>query len=185
MIVKKCCFIGHRKIDITAKLKKEVFDFVEHLIVDENVKVFLFGSRSDFNYLCHAIVDELKSMYLGIKLVGYNCRSEAPFLESEREQWEEFYSRREKRSVHLLCVHEVFNHKTKCTSNRAAYVERNYAMIDDSDFCLFYYNKNYLPPQRKWSKKNLFTYQPKSGTALAYKYAQQKKKLMKNFFNSD
>jgi len=53
--------------------------------------------------------------------------------------------------------------------------------IDQSDFCLFYYDENYLPPKRKWAKRDLFEYQPQSGTALAYKYAQQKKKNIKKF----
>ena len=82
----------------------------------------------------------------------------------------------------MLCVDEVFDHKTKYKSGRAAYVERNYAMIDQSDYCLFYYNENYLPPKRKWARRDLFVYQPKSGTALAYKYAQQKKKNIVNFY---
>ena len=180
--VKICCFVGHRKIEITDELEQRVCDYIENLIVNENVKIFLFGSRSDFDWLCHAIVDELKTKYTDIKLVAYNCRSEASFLESEREKWEEIYSHKEKRPVHLLCVDEVFDHKTKYKSGRAAYVERNYAMIDDSDYCLFYYDENYLPPKRKWAKRDYFEYQPKSGTALAYKYALQKKKCVHNFF---
>ena len=182
MEVKTCCFVGHRKIEITDELEQRVCNYIENLIVNENVKIFLFGSRSDFDWLCHAIVDELKTKYTDIKLVAYNCRSEASFLESEREKWEEIYSHKEKRPVHLLCVDEVFDHKTKYKSGRAAYVERNYAMIDNSDYCLFYYDENYLPPKRKWAKRDLFAYQPKSGTALAYKYAQQKKKIVHNFY---
>ena len=182
MNIKTCCFIGHRKIEITDELKKQVYDYIENLIVNKNVKIFLFGSHSDFDFLCHTVVDELKAKYNDIKLVAYDCRSEASFLESEREKWEEIYSHKEKRPVHLLCVDDVFDHKTKYTSGRAAYVERNYAMIDDSDYCLFYYNENYLPPKRKWAKRDCFEYQPQSGTKIAYKYAISKHKEVKNFF---
>ncbi len=35
---------------------------------------------------------------------------------------------------------------------------------------------------RKYSKRSIGYYQPKSGTALAYAYAKQKKKLIINVF---
>lgn len=38
-----CCFVGYRKIEKTNKLKQAVYDYVENLIVDENVKEFLFN----------------------------------------------------------------------------------------------------------------------------------------------
>ena len=56
-------------------------------------------------------------------------------------------------------------------------------MIDASDICELYYNKNYLPPKRKQSNINIIDYQPKSGTAIAYAYATQKKKMIYNMFN--
>lgn len=59
------------------------------------------------------------------------CRSETCTLESEREYWEEIYSHFEKRPVTLLGVEEEVEHKTKYSSGKASYVERNYAMIDD------------------------------------------------------
>ena len=67
-------------------------------------------------------------------------------------------------------------------AGRAAYVERNYEMIDKSDYCVVYYDENYLPSERKKSKKDLFSYQPKSGTKIAYEYAVKKKKKIINVF---
>lgn len=67
-----------------------------------------------------------------------------------------------------LCVKEEIEYKTKYTSGRVSYVERNQAMINDSDYCIFYYDENY---------------QPKSGTALAYTYAKQKKKQIINILS--
>ena len=55
-------------------------------------------------------------------------------------------------------------------------------MIDDSDFCVFYYDEAYKPPLRKQYRSALSTYQPKSGTRLAYKYEKQKKKYIINLF---
>ena len=54
------------------------------------------------------------------------------------------------------------------SAGKASYVERNHAMVLASDFCVFYYNENYLPDMRKASKKVLTNYQPKSGTQLAF-----------------
>lgn len=183
MSVKTCCCIGHRKIEVTDRLKEEVFAFIENLIVKENVKIFLLGSRSDFDGLCHGVITDLKKKYPFIKRIGYTCKHETVILENEREKWEKIYSHFEKREVHLLGVEEEFSHKTKFTAGKAAYVERNTAMIDDSDFCLFYYDDNYLPDKRKRGKKDLFPYQPKSGTAIAYEYAVRKKKSIKNFYS--
>ena len=59
-------------------------------------------------------------------------------------------------------------------AGRASYVERNHEMINKSAFCVVYYNENYLPPRRRISKWDLLDYQPKSGTAIAYDYANRK-----------
>lgn len=175
-----CSFFGHRKIEITQKLKQKVKEVIEDLIVNQNVSIFLFGSRSDFDSLCHLIVTQLKEKYPEIKRIAYTCKSETCVLESEREKWEQIYSNLQKREVNLLGVEEEFEHKTKYTSGKASYVERNQAMINDSDFCVFYYDENYKPEMRKQSKKSITYYQPKSGTALAYNYAKQKKKIIIN-----
>ena len=181
----KVCVIGHRNIEITEELQKEIYLYIEYLIKKENVGTFLLGSRSDFDSLCHGIITELKEKYPYIKRIKYTCRSESVVLESERAKWEEIYSSFKKREVHLLGVEEEFEYSTKYVSGKASYVERNQAMIDDSDFCLFYYNENYNPPQRKISKRSTEFYQPKSGTAIAFKYAKRKNKIIKNFFNNN
>ena len=178
---KTCCFIGHRAVEITAELERKTRAVVENLIVNENVKTFLFGSKSDFDFLCHSVVTHLKEKYPFIKRIGYTCRSESVILESEREKLEEIYSHFAKEKIHLLGVEEEFEHKTKYVSGKASYVERNQAMIDDSDYCLFYYNEKYAPSQRQESG-GFRLYQPKFGTAIAYKYAKRKKKIIKNFY---
>lgn len=178
----RCSFFGHRKVEITEELKQKVKEVVEDLIVNHKVLTFLFGSRSDFDYLCHLVVTELKEKYPNIIRKCYTCRSETCTLESERAHWEEIYSHFRKEKVTLLGVEEEVEHKTKYTSGRASYVERNQAMINDSDFCVFYYDENYQPEIRKYSKRSIGYYQPKSGTALAYAYAKQKKKLILNVY---
>lgn len=179
-----CSFFGHRKIEISQQLRQKLKNIIEDLIVNYNVLTFLFGSRSEFNDLCHLVVTELKEKYPNIKRIAYTTRSESCILESEREKLEETYSRVFNREIHLLGVEEEFEHKTKYLSGRASYVERNQSMIDESDYCIFYFDENYNPPMRKHSKRSISYYQPKSGTALAFSYAKQKKKNLINIFQN-
>ncbi|MBE5730414.1 MAG: hypothetical protein E7350_00490 [Clostridiales bacterium] len=83
---KICSFFGHRKIELTEELKQRTKKVIEDLITKHNVLIFLFGSRSDFDYLCHSIVTELKEKYPNIKRISYTCRSESCTLESERKK---------------------------------------------------------------------------------------------------
>ena len=168
---KTCSFFGHRKIDANNNLKQKLKDCIEDLIVKCNTQTFLFGSKSNFNDLCHSIVSELKEKYPNIKRICYTCKSESCTLESERQKCEKIYSSVLKREVHLLGFEEEFEHKTKYVAGRASYIERNQAMINDSEFCIFYYNENYVP----LAKTN-------SGTFLAYEYALRKKKNVINLF---
>ena len=62
------------------------------------------------------------------------------------------------------------------------YRELYQEMINHSKFCVVYYDENYLPTRRKNSRRDLFDYQPKSGTAVAYEYAVKKKKEIINCF---
>ena len=131
--------------------------------------------------LCLKIITELKKKYSFIKRVVYSCRNQGVILENEKDFWNKKFSTFFKKEINVDAYDEEYEHKTKETSNRAVYVERNIAMIDDSDFCVFYYNEQYIPPKRQQSKNSLL-YQPKSGTKVAYKYALKKNKTIKNFY---
>ena len=74
-----CCFFGHRKIKETNELKKTVYDAVEDLIKNKGVNIFLFGSKSQFDDLCHNIVTELKEKYPHIKRIYVGA--EFPFID--------------------------------------------------------------------------------------------------------
>ncbi len=170
---KSCSFFGHRKISLTERLKEKTQEVIEDLIVNHSVRTFLFGSRSEFDTLCHFVVTELKEKYSFIKRISYTCKSETCILESERCEWEKIYSRLQKKEVFLLGVEEEVEHKTKYTAGKASYVERNQAMINDSDYCVFYYDEQNAINKRKG----------KSGTAIAYDYAKRKNKVLINLFS--
>ena len=149
---KSCCFFGHRKINETEELKERLTEIIEKLIVDENVDTFLFGSKSRFNSLCQETVTEIKEKYPQIKRVY--VRAEYPYISEHYKNY-------------LLESYEDTYYPEKIlNSGRAAYVERNYEMINKSKFCIVYYDEPNTPTTRK------------SGTKIALEYAIKKCKLI-------
>lgn len=162
------------------ELRQKIRKVVEKLINDEGVNLFLFGSRSDFDSICHDVVTELQEIYPDIKRIAYTCRHETATMKEDKAEEERIWSNILKRPVHIQDYDAEYEHPTKYTSGRASYVERNQAMIRESDVCIFYYDENYHPARRRNSRHDLTDYQPKSGTAIAYAYAVQKKKTIYN-----
>ncbi len=164
---KTACFFGHRKINITEALKDRAYKEIENLIQDCGIEIFLFGSKSQFDDLCHEIVSALKNKYPYIRRVY--VRAEFPYMN-------------ERYRAYLLSQYEdTYYPERIMDAGKASYVERNYEMIDKSSVCVVYYDKNYLPPRRKQNKRDLKDYQPASGTGVAYAYAEKKKKRIINF----
>lgn len=163
---KICCFFGHRKINKTDELKERLTRIIENLIVNEKVETFLLGSKSEFDDLCREILLCQKEKNPQIRRVY--VRAEFPYINEDYKNY-------------LLesCEETYFPEKAK-GAGKAVYVERNCEMIDKSDICIVYYEEKYEAPIRKNSNNNLFDYQPKSGTYIAYQYAVRKKKIIIN-----
>lgn len=178
----KCCFIGHRKINYSKELEEKLEKIIENLIIEFNVFTFLFGSRSEFNDLCHKVVTKLKEKYPKVRRVMYTCKSESCTLENEREKFEQLISKFIGSNSELLGYEEECEFKTKYVSGRASYIERNQAMINESDYCIFYYDEFYNLPLKKISKQGKSYYKANSGTKLAFNYAKRKNKKIINIF---
>lgn len=143
-----CCFFGHRKIVITEELVEFLYSTIENLIIEKNVKIFLFGSKSEFDNLCHNVVTELKEKNADIKRIY--VRAEYPYIDDEYRQY-------------LLQGYEDTYFPDKIIrAGKASYIERNYEMIEKSNYCIVYYDENYAPAKTK------------SGTKTAYEYAKRK-----------
>lgn len=140
-----CCFIGHRTINENEELKRNVYQIIETLILEEKVDTFLFGSKSRFNSLCHELVTGIKEKYPHIKRVY--VRAEYPHINDDYK------------SYLLETYEDTYYPKQILGSGKAAYVERNYDMIRQSRFCVVYYDEKLAPTTRK------------SGTKLALDYA--------------
>lgn len=154
--MKKCCVIGHRKIIETPTLICDIEKTIIRLIKDENVYMFLLGSKSAFTDLCYDVITEVKNKYNHIKRVY--VRAEYPIISDRYESYlKRFYE-------------DSYYYNDKQISGKYNYVKRNQVMIDSSNYCLFYYNSNYNVEKTK------------SGTQLAYEYAVNKKKNIINLY---
>ena len=149
-----CCFIGHRTINETDELRAKVTEIIEKLITDENVDTFLFGSKSQFDRLCLELVTKLKEKYPHVKRIY--VRAEFPFISDDYL------------SYLLKSYDDTYYPEKLHGSGRAAYVERNFEMINKSKYCIFYYDEQNAPQKRK------------SGTKIALDYAKKKGKEIIN-----
>ena len=143
-----------------------MFEIFENLIVFENVDTFYVGSKSEFDELCREVLAVKKEKYPHVKRIY--VRAEYPDISDDYQKY-----------LLKSCDATYFPEKAR-NSGKAVYVERNLEMIDKSDICVVYFKDDYLPPRRRNSRRDLFDYQPKSGTMLAYKYAVQKKRMIIN-----
>lgn len=145
-----CCFIGHRTIEETQELKTTLYETIERLITNEKIDTFLFGSKSQFNDLCLALVTEIKEKYPQIKRVY--VRAEYPYINDDYNNY-------------LLTYYEDTYYPPKATNaGKASYIQRNFEMIEKSRFCLIYYDEEAIPNNRK------------SGTKIALDYAKKQNK---------
>ena len=155
--MKSCSILGHRKIEITPKLKNLIKQTLTKLIIENSVSVFLFGSKSAFNDLCYEIISELKTTFPNIQRIY--VRAEYPQISSHYTAYlKTFYEK-------------TYFHDKKLVTNSFSYIKRNEMLVDKSDICIFYYNPNYV------LEKNT-----KSGTKIAYEYAIKKHKQIINLY---
>ncbi len=162
------CFIGHR----TTRKNEELISSLKQIIIDligKGVTTFLFGSMSEFNELSWKIVTALKSTYPFIKRVY--VRSSYQYINKSYEKY-----------LHEYYEETYFPPKLE-NAGKYSYVERNYEMIDNSTYCVFYYNDNYVVPLSRKPKNNmLFESKRNSGTKIAYYYAIKRNKTIINLY---
>ncbi len=149
------CFFGHRTINETAELKSKLNEIIEKLILERQVDTFLFGSKSQFNSLCQETVAQIKEKYPHIKRVY--VRAEYPVINDDYENYL------------LQSYEETYYPENLVGAGRAIYIKRNFEMIDKSNFCVAFFDKEKAAP--------------KSGTRMAVNYAAKKGKKIINLFD--
>ena len=142
---KICSFFGHREITEKERLyeiaKREILKAIEH-----GARSFLFGGFGEFDALCHYIVSEICkcSPYLNIKRIF--C------VPTEKEL------RKPSRHFNVADYDDIIYLLPSFDGWYKSIYFRNCAMIDKSDFIIFYAE----------NREN-------SGACKAYKYAIKKK----------
>lgn len=153
-----CSFFGHRTIKETEKLKEKLYNIIDELINKQNVRIFLFGSKSQFNSLCYEIVSEFKNTYPNIKRIY--IRAEYPYINDDYKGY-------------LLTRYEDTYFPEKIiNAGRAVYIERNFEMINKSKFCVICYDEANLNGKQR------------SGTKIAYEYAVKHSKKIINLLKA-
>ena len=147
-----CCFFGHRTINDTDELRTKITEAVERLITDEKVDTFLFGSKSEFDRLCLKLVTKLKEKYPHVKRIY--VRAEYPHIS---EHYKNYL---------LESYEDTYYPKKIISAGRAAYVERNYEMINNSKYCIVYYYEPNAPTTRKSGTKIALDYAIKKGREI-------------------
>lgn len=156
--MKTCCVIGHRDFEKTIEIEQLVRKIIIDLIKNDEVTGFLFGSKSKFSDFCYDIITELIATYPKVKRIF--IRAEYPVISKDYYNYlKNFYE-------------DTCYYSDKLVNNKFSYVRRNQFMIDKSNVCLFYFNKNYIPKTKT-----------QSGTRLAYDYAIKKSKSILNVFS--
>ncbi|MCM1306438.1 MAG: hypothetical protein NC037_00075 [Bacteroides sp.] len=147
---KTCSCFGHKEVEITDELRAKTSVEIDRAIAS-GVRIFLFGGLSDFDDLCYDLVTEKKNSNPELNIQRVFC---FPLERNMRKPPSWF---RQKEYELLKCPEKSFDYWYK------SIYFRNIAMINESDWVLFY-----AEPIEK------------SGAYKAYKYAKIKHKHIVN-----
>jgi len=140
-----CSFFGHRDVEITDKLYAITAAEISKS-VDAGCRSFYFGGYGDFDDLCYRIVTKISTEQPELNIKRIYCVSQEKYL------WKRVrYFKRED-------YDEVIYLTPSFDGWYKSIYFRNCAMIDESDFVIFYAEDR-----------------PDSGAYKAYKYAKKKK----------
>ena len=145
--------------------KTKLKDCFLDLIEKKNINTFNFGFYGQFNDLCYEVLLGLKQIYPQIQLILYSLNNEVAYTFEEAEQHQSQYKRKNK-SFPYKCFDEIVYLKNIDESHfKFACVLRNKNLIDESEYCVIYFRKDYSLPHNR-----------NSGTKIAYEYAKEQKK---------
>ena len=150
---KVCSCFGHRELNITDELRKNVREEIITAIND-NVRIFLFGGMSDFDDLVYEIVSELKQEKNDNSIKRLFCFPLDKYLHRPPSWFVK------KEYAGLICPEKSFDGWYE------SIYFRNCAMIDMSDIVLFCTDDI-----------------ARSGSFQAYKYALKHRKNCINFIH--
>ena len=142
---KICSFFGHRDVEITEELYTTTKAEIKKS-VDFGCRIFYFGGYGDFDDLCYKIVTQIKAESPELEIKTVYCVAQEKYL------WKKV------RYFNAEDYDEVIYLQPSFEGWYKSIYFRNCAMIDKSDYVIFYAG----------DKEN-------SGAFKAYKYAKKKK----------
>ncbi len=114
------CFIGHRNIDNAEQIECRLKNTITNLVLN-GADTFIFGSRSDFNYICWSVVTELQEQFSNIKRIKYNTQHEEAFTsKAERENCEMLFLKFAHKEAHYTDYEEAFDCEKSFCANKNA-----------------------------------------------------------------
>lgn len=146
-----CSFFGHKDVSISQETKQILMSKIENLIKSKGCNIFYFGEFGDFDDICYKIVSELKVFYPKIERVYVATDEKA--LRKHIYNCQKSYERQ-------IVFPLIFNWWYKII------YYRNIAIIDNSDYVIFY-----------------VTNTVNSGAYKALQYAKKTKKQFINIAN--
>lgn len=143
-----CSFFGHKDVSVSQETKQILTLKIENLIKSKGCHIFYFGELGDFDDICYKIVSELKIIYPKIERVYVATDEKA--LRNHKNKCQKSYERQIVFPLSFNWWYKIIYY-------------RNIAIIDNSDYIIFY-----------------VTNTVNSGAYKALKYA---KKLKKQYIN--
>ncbi len=143
--IKICSFFGHRDVEITESLYATTVAEIKKS-VDFGCRTFYFGGYGDFDDLCYEIVSQIREEQPDLEIKRIYCVAQEKYL------WKKVRYFNAEDYDELIYLQPSFEGWYK------SIYFRNCAMIDKSDYVIFYAE----------DKEN-------SGAFKAYKYAKKKK----------
>ena len=149
---KICSFFGHREVTFTSELYATLTAEIMRS-VDFGCRIFYFGGYGEFDDLCYKIVTRIKEEYPDLNIRRVYCVPREEYLRKRVRYFiPENYDE-------LIYLEPSFSGWYK------SIYYRNCAMIDKSDYIIFYAEAR-----------------EQSGAYKAYKYAKKKAKKITNCF---
>ena len=122
---KICCFSGHGKISYTDDVYEKLLNFIENLIINENVSEFWVGNYGSFDALCARAVRALKQKHL---LITLNLI--IPYVTSSMNKYKQQYQK----DYDNILIADI----SEKTPKRFQILKCNEYMVDNSDFMICY-----------------------------------------------
>lgn len=169
---KVCSILAPKVITFTDGLENKIIKCIKKLIIEDKVTTFLFEPRSNFGIICLKIISQFKKDYPNIQRICYTSKNEHCIIESEYND-----------NFNTIAYDQEIHYENKYFTRKFSNIERDWKMIDASDICLFYYDKNESYPIFHPFKPITVKHSNSVNIKHDYEYASGKNKTIINLYD--